>query len=135
MLARLDERMGDTMLKIDEDKMNVAQKVLKHVKKIGLNLPQDEAAAHLEAYSNGREQGLSLTVSDSSGAEFEVRKVAFSENRNSDNIVVYVGSDYDFRMNGNVPSEDVWGYRHYFDPDDHKGAAEFIVGFLTARKS
>src|SRR3990172_7764209 len=68
----------------------------------------------LEMYANGREHGYSLVEWTAQ------RKVSFSENRNSDRIVVYCGhSSLAFDMGGNVPSEEVYRKAQYFDCDDY----------------
>jgi hypothetical protein len=78
----------------------------------------------VEPYQNGREHGYCLA-----GGE---KRVTFSENRNSDSIVVYVGGKYDFGMQGNTPSEVVYQNRKFFDFEDYKAAADYILPILEA---
>lgn len=70
-------------------------------------------------YSNGREQGYALTNDKN-------RCVCFSENRNSDQIVVYPGTGY----HSDKLSEEQYKNRVYFDHDDYARAAKFIVKFM-----
>jgi hypothetical protein len=63
---------------------------------------------YLEAYCNGREQGLCI-ASSSGGTNWAC---SFSEHRSSDSIVVYVGEFFD--MAGNVPSANASS--EYFSP-------------------
>ena len=72
----------------------------------------DEMLARLnvEPYLNGRESGFAVwnTVAN--------RKVAFAEDRNNDDIVLYVRTAADFSPQGNVPSEKAfkaaWHFKH-----------------------
>ena len=50
-------------------------------------------------------------------------KLAFSENRNSDDMVLYVGGDRDFAMQGNVPNEAVYNSKRLFDSEQKLAAA------------
>ena len=71
----------------------------------------------LEPYQNGREHGWAL-------GNFQIdKKVAFAENRNSDDIVVYMGNVLSFDMAGNVPDRVTWRNAHY-------DAATEIVKYL-----
>lgn len=70
----------------------------------------------LEAYSNGREQGYVILSPDVA--------VAFSENRNSDDIVIYVGTPKDFYLE---LSEKVYKGRRGFAYGDFGGAAQHII--------
>lgn len=108
-------------MKIDTSRLVVAAKVLKAVRKA---LPKDreERRLYLEAYSNGREQGYRLKVVEAGPREMNI---SFSENRNSDNIVVYMG--YNFAMQGNVPSEEAYRTAHCFDCGEYDKTAKFIV--------
>jgi len=78
----------------------------------------------LELYQNCRERGYLL------GAKGSNRRAAFSENRNSDAIVVYPGNMGDFEMAGNVPIGDAWAHRHYFNYDATVEAARYIIAHL-----
>ncbi len=78
----------------------------------------------VEPYLNGRENGYALHPF------LGKVKVVFSENRNSDNIVVYVGGINSFTMGGNVPDDDAYKERWMTDPDDYFGAAKYIYSKL-----
>jgi hypothetical protein len=97
--------------------------VLGHVKKLakGLNLGELD----VEPYKNGRENGLAIKRWKPD------RMVVFSENRNSDDIVVYRGAGREFDWcAGNIPDEVVYVNRAtYFQ--DAEAAARLIVGFLS----
>ena len=77
----------------------------------------------VESYANCREQGFAL-------ASCYDRKVVFSENRNSDDIVVYTGDCMTFEFNSNIPNEEAWENRKFFKPDQVEKAARFIVKYL-----
>jgi hypothetical protein len=96
-----------------------ARKVLAIVKRLAKNSKDDSYVA-VEAYVNCREQGFALASHDES-------KVAFSENRNSDHIVVYYGTRKDFAFNTNIPSEEAYENRKLFMYNEHEKAAKFIV--------
>lgn len=101
-----------------------ARKVLAHVKRIAAK-SKDDCYICVESYSNCREQGFALASCDD-------RKVAFSENRNSDNIVVYFGNRMSFEYNSNIPNEEVWESRRYFTPHGYEQAAKAIVKYLES---
>jgi hypothetical protein len=77
----------------------------------------DQKGWWLECYSNGREQGYCL--------HSYRRQISFSENRNSDDIVVYVG--YMFNMQGNGPTDEAYKNRRLFNYNDYYKAAGYIV--------
>jgi hypothetical protein len=78
----------------------------------------------VETYSNCREQGFAIKAHDSA-------KVAWSECRNSDQIVVYFGKAKDFEFNTNIPSEKSYKNARYFNPDKIEQAARFIFKKLS----
>ena len=94
--------------------MKVAQKVLRAVN--AYSLPKEIVKrSYVDAYSNGREQGFCIH----GYFEGESVVISFAENRNSDNIVVYVGRNNDlFFMQGNVPSEDAYKCKGCFAERD-----------------
>jgi hypothetical protein len=103
-------------MSISMEKMDVAFKVLNEVnrtinKKVSKNL-------WLEVYSNCREQGYCIKHKNG-------LSISFSENRNSDDIVVYVGTKFD--MQGNVPTEESYRKARYFRYDDVSGAVNYIM--------
>lgn len=81
-----------------------------------------------QSYVNCREQGFHLK-------NWKLKKaVSFSEHRNSDQLVVYYGTDTfsDFSPQGNVPSDHVYHTQcKYFDYVKLQDAALFIVQYLT----
>jgi hypothetical protein len=79
----------------------------------------------IEADVNGREAGFRITSPDYR------KSVVFSENRNSDSIVLYVGRATEFSMQGNVPSEAVYKASHHFGEEDYLGAAKTAVAYLV----
>jgi len=96
--------------------IDMAMKVLR---KIG-NLPKKNEKYWIEAYSNGREQGFLICYWKINSRN--AIRVAFSENRNSDSLVVYVGDGKEtgqFDMTGNVPSDTVWNNARYFSQDKY----------------
>ena len=126
----------------DDSKIKQAMEVLKHIKRLGKNLPKD--IFFLDTYQNCREAGFcirgSFFVHDKKaqrafkGGEIYV---AFSENRNSDSIVVYVDDTLTDEkkslyegFHGNLMTEaayknsESFGYRHY------ENAAKYIVSVL-----
>lgn len=75
----------------------------------------------VEPYINGRESGFSIRVF---GSELQA---VFSENRNSDNIVLYLDIWQNFN-NGNVPSDVAYHKSsHYFKPYDYAGVVDYII--------
>jgi hypothetical protein len=105
----------------------VARKVLAQVnKKMSSKVAK---TCSVEAYQNGRESGYSIVQYCNPAL-----KVSFSENRNSDDIVVYAGEDQEFNMGGNIPSEKIYHQAKYFRYDKIDEAAQFIVDFFTQEK-
>ena len=100
-----------------------------------LNSDDDVSLFHVECYANGREHGFAIKGYGVVKGGFGV---AFSENRNSDSIVVYVGKYNDFGMAGNVPSEDVYRASKHFAYNEIYEAARLIVekvrAFIAANK-
>ena len=66
----------------------------------------------VEPYVNGREQGFSISITTD-------KKVAFSECRNSDSIVVYFGKFVNFSMQGNTPDEKTYQNRKSFNHNEY----------------
>jgi hypothetical protein len=124
-------------MKIDaNNKMVLANKVLARIRKIiahvkaekifFLDKNKKECSYYpqpwVEAYSNCREQGLCLRDM--------YFTAAWSENRNSDAIVVYIGDYHDFDMGGNIPNDNIYDTRKLFSPNDGSyldDAAHYIV--------
>jgi len=106
-----------------------AKKVLAEIRKVAKRSKNDEDL-DLRVYVNCREQGFSLQKSFDG---LKGKKVAFSENRNSDDIVVYTGDKGEFEFNTNVPNERAWQDRNLFKYNDYLGAAKFIVKYLSEK--
>lgn len=85
-----------------------------------------EGCVLMEAYVNGREQGFSI--------HYGSYKVSFSENRNSDNIVVYAGLSYKFSMQGNVPDETIYRDSKFFNENDYEKAAIYCLEQLQLKE-
>ena len=99
-----------------------ARKVLAAVKRFAKD-SKDDSIIGIEVYANCREQGFAL-------ASCDARKVAFSEYRNTDSIVVYTGERKDFAFNTNIPSDVVYENAKFFRYDKIEQAAKFIVKYL-----
>ncbi len=77
----------------------------------------------LESYSNGREQGFNIW----SGVNN--RRVSFSRDRSSDDIVVYIGMYSDFQLAGNTPLPKHGEHNRYFFTNA-LDASNFIFNYL-----
>jgi len=97
--------------------MKMADDVLKIVKK-ELN---KKKRYYLEFYENGREHGYAIT-------DFNI-KIVFSENRNSDDVVVYYAESNKFSMQGNIPDEEVYKDKKFFQ--NIEDAAKYIIKYLN----
>jgi hypothetical protein len=111
-------------MKIESRNDLTARKVLAEVKRWAA-LSKDNALIDTQAYVNCREQGFALSTGDD-------RKVAFSEFRRSDDIVVYFGTSAEFERNTNIPSEEVYESARFFRYNQIEAAAKFIVKFLES---
>ena len=111
---------------IDERAMKTANEILKAVDK----LDKKNDRWFIEGYKNGRENGYAIV---NGNVAWPFPKAVFSENRNSDEIVVYLGTaDYKDFSDGNIPSEIPYKNKKYFRYDDVNGAAKFIVSHLRS---
>jgi len=81
---------------------------------------------YVEAYVNGREHGWSVSIGRLSQAE----QCVFSEDRNSDRIVVYFGKKCEFSPQGNVPNAIAWERRKFYSCNNAMGAATYILEYL-----
>lgn len=97
--------------------LRVANRVFTALK--ALKLPQGMVT---DLYINGRERGYHVTNGRVAAS--------FSENRNSDQIVIYRGPAHDFDFAGR-PSDQAWIDREYFAPGAEKQAAHAIAKFLN----
>jgi hypothetical protein len=85
----------------------------------------------VEPYLNGRESGFAVYRLSSFGSG-KWNKAVFSEERNTDNIVVYTGDLQDFSIQGNTPTEDAWHKSTAFIAYDYVKAADFIIAHLAS---
>ncbi len=77
-------------------------------------------------YQNGRERGHFLVET------YTQRAVAFSEYRNTDQIVIYTGMASDFdATNGNTPSEEVYTKKIFQGCGKFNSSATIVYNFLT----
>jgi len=140
-------KINDEKLLFENSNISRAQKVLDEIAKnanLLLNLAEDlevvkvyddgsiSTLFRVQAYSNGREQGYHLSCALlNSGSAFGLNSLgfSFSENRNSDSVVVYTNANLPkelFDMGGNIPSEIIYKEgKHFFNSE--KEAAEFII--------
>lgn len=122
-------------MRIDCGKIRPAQKVLTAIKKIVAKIPNKKTRTGLaqnylalSCYQNCREQGF-MVSNWRTGGRGEHRWVAFSENRNSDSIVVYP-SQKDEGMPFTSITDESWQARRFFGPDEAEKAAAFCVKHL-----
>lgn len=99
-----------------------ADRVLSFVRE----LLDEDTDVFVERYVNCREQGYAL----SRGPLDTYRKVAFSEHRNSDQIVVYSGSRDSFTFNTNIPTDETYDKARYFPYGHELDAAKHILQWL-----
>jgi hypothetical protein len=83
----------------------------------------ENLSVSIVSYKNGRENGYSMKFRDAKKGTKKV--ITFSENRSSDQIVVYVQSDDDM-------TEEEYDSREYFSPSSYSDAADYIVGKVVA---
>lgn len=105
-------------------KFNVANGVLAEFKKI-IKSDKTNRKFELGAYSNGREQGYSLSTWDMERG-LEYRGVKFSENRNSDDIVIYPEVFICESL-----SDEAYSKKIFKSSKDFRGAALTIYEWLT----
>jgi hypothetical protein len=107
-------------------KVLAAVKPLLRAKKRTKHLDLISNYAYVHPYVNCREQGFAIASNTCT--------VAFSEDRNSDDIVVYVGGSHQFDFNTNIPSDEVYKNRRYFHAGAYALAAKFIVKALLSER-
>lgn len=83
---------------------------------------------HVEPYLNGRESGFAVQFYARKGKP-DV-KLVFSEARGTDSIVIYKGKSYEFSMQGNGLTEEIYRNAFYCGPDEYVKAARMIVAEL-----
>lgn len=114
-----------------KENLAVAEKVRRAVNRLNKS-PKLVARGHFECFDNCREQGFVLKLGD--GYDFRrTFNIAFSENRNSDDIVVYCYVNTRFPQN--LPATDAdWAGSKYFPHKKYDQAAQYIIdraiGFL-----
>lgn len=86
-----------------------------------------EIDGYVGMFENCREQGYRILwwSHDNVG---ETHTIAFSENRNSDDIVVYHSEDYEEYAFGY--SDKFWDSAKYFRYDDYEGAVDYIYSIM-----
>ena len=86
----------------------------------------EEIDGHVDMFDNCREQGYRLVIYPKNSKN-KVKTIAFSENRNSDEIVVYSSNVFE---SGLPYSEDFWKSAKFFKCKDYEGAKEYIIKLL-----
>jgi hypothetical protein len=113
-----------------KENLKVADRVRKAINRLNTS-SELMSRAWFECFDNCREQGFVLQVW--STRDYKSRFIAFSENRNSDDIVVYCYSQVAYPSN--LPDDD-WKDNKYFNPNSVDEAAQYILKraeeFLTA---
>lgn len=109
--------------------MKKAEKVLKILKK---RIGSKEDGLCYQPFQNGREHGFSILNFNANAK----KQVSFSENRNSDEIVVYYGTAYEtFDINNLPMTDEDWKRKKYFEPEEYEEAAEFILEKLMSESA
>lgn len=112
---------------------NNAVRVLSYLQEVALEDVNGEEIGYVmvEPYRNGREKGYAISVR---GEADQWLTAVFSEHRNSDATVVYLGEGQDwgkdFAMNTYIPSEEVYEAATYFHPGEEYKAARFIAEYF-----
>lgn len=97
----------------------------KEFSKKELDFIKEKELVYIDAYSNTREQGYHLIAYPLASS--------FSENRNSDDLIMYFGNAYsDFDRQGNIPNEASYESREYISPDKDqiKNGAERLIKLI-----
>lgn len=126
------------------DSRHYANVVLEHIRD-GLNgMLGDEPFyenskldyACIQSYQNGRENGYALSGSIYSDVNSSHFWIAFAENRNSDDIVVYFANYDPCQGLGSEKSGDIiYKHRLFFNgADKFEGAATYILSAIKAMK-
>jgi hypothetical protein len=86
----------------------------------------EDSSCWTESYQNGREQGCSIYYCNHAKERVETRNVSISENRNSDNIVVYFD-------NHAFQGMDEQSYKNakYFKPGQYNEVIKYCVDYLV----
>ena len=118
-------------MKINSYKIKLAQKFLNKLKKEIVKINTDESLV-LDMYANGREAGYHLRCSNGFKDPFLMWACSFSESRNSDQLVVYIGKIMDFDMAGNIPNELTYKNKKFYSEGELKKAIAGVVESLRA---
>lgn len=115
-------------MRIDTSKVRAARKVLVALQKMLAPMSQGNHRLSLDHYQNCREQGfIVINYHAHGGKDFQTRWVAFAENRNSDDVVVYPGEGF-------CPfqgiTEESYKNAEYFSFNAINQAAAFCVNHL-----
>ena len=119
-------------MRISIGKVKTARDVLKAIQKMVRNRPKGRNYLYLEHYQNGREHGFIIgNFPTANGKESTSRWVAFSENRNSDHIVVYPSPTDRWGCPPMQGMDDkAWENRVFFGPGEAEKAAKFCLKHL-----
>ena len=108
---------------IIKDKIAYAENILKLI----LNdFRATKIEAGVEMFENCREQGYRICVYGDK--KTDVQTIAFSENRNSDDIVIYHSPKHEEYAFGY--SDEFWSNKKYFRYNDFEGAVNYIFELL-----
>lgn len=90
-----------------------------------ISIPKEiKDSVTLESWSNGREQGLCISVS--LGNIEQWKHICVAQQRSSDDIIVISGPYNEFDITTNIPSDRVFSNRVCFRYDEQDKAAEYI---------
>jgi hypothetical protein len=104
-------------------KVQVLEKILKAQAILNLlEFEFDTNNLYVENYANGREQGYHLRLWRKDKA------LTFSEYRNTDQWVVYIGKPADF--NNGTPNEKVYAEKKFFGCYDYNELINFIQDYF-----
>ena len=122
------------MITVTMPNNSVARKVLTAFKKLvraNHRSKTDNGWINVSTYTNCREQGFNVKEYIYAGGNRMYRTASFSENRNSDNIVVYCGVNSDFDTNTGIPNEETWRNAQYFGAGEYDKAAEYVYNWIV----
>lgn len=115
-------------MRISIAKVKAARKLLASIQKKLKDTPKNDNYLTLDHYQNWREQGFIIS-NLKRNVNGEYPWVGFSENRNSDDIVVYPSQKRDFVPNQGM-SDAAWKNAKYFRYDAYDEAANFCIKHL-----
>jgi hypothetical protein len=123
--------------------LKVADKVLAKVRTSMRTVKGDNETFYVTCLQNCREQGYvidgTVYVYDDAHEHILGSRsfyASFAENRNSDNIVIYMGwtDQRDFSLHGfdKIPSDEVYEQAVYLDPGEYDKAGKLIADTMKA---